>query len=300
MAIALVLALVASAASAEPSPTNSPITLPGTTVETVLVLAKSLSPTLKARALELEAARAGMDGSDSLPDPTLKVTSDEIDRTSGPRQNKMIYSVEQDIPLWGKRDLKRSSAQAAVDQRKAESLTSETELIEKVKIVFAQYYRAEQALDVNETLHRAIHDSAQTAQDRYALGRESQPEAYRSQIENTRLETERTRLLAARTIANHRLNILIGRDVDAPLAKPQRMRDLPPMALLNPTELIERAHRTNPQLAAGSAEIAGAQSERSLAEKEWYPDVTVGAGAIDRTGNGPNGYMAWVGMRVPL
>ena len=43
----------------------------------------------------------------SLDDPTLRITSDEIDRLGGPRQNKMIYSVEQEIPLWGKRDLKR-------------------------------------------------------------------------------------------------------------------------------------------------------------------------------------------------
>ena len=39
---------------------------------------------------------------------------------------------------------------------------------------------------------------------------------------------------------------------------------------------------------------------KQLADKSWYPDVTLKAGAIDRTGNGPNGYMAEIGFRVPL
>lgn len=274
--------------------------MPGATVESVLVLAKALSPELKARALDVTAAEAGADGADALPDPEFKVTSDEIDRTGGPRQNKMIYSVEQDIPLWGKRGLKLASAQAQAAQRKAESVTSEAELTEKVKVVFAQYYRAEQALRSTETLHQAIHDLARLAEDRYALGRETQQEVYRGQIEITRLAAELTRLETARTAARRRLNTLIGRPVDAPLAEPRAGRDLPPPAALTPSALIDRLRQGNPQLAAGMAEIAGAESDRALAEKGWYPDVTLGAGAIDRTGNGPAGYMAWVGLRVPL
>jgi cobalt-zinc-cadmium efflux system outer membrane protein len=294
--LGLILLLVAGSAAAE----NAPNILPGATLETVLALAKQLSPELKARALDGEAARAGVEIAGSLADPALKVTSDEIDRVSGPRQNKMIYSVEQDIPLWGKRELKRSSARAMVDQRSAQAQSSEAELVEKVKVVFAQYYRAARAIRTTEDLHRAVHDIAQAAQNRYAQGRETQQEVYRAQIEITRLETELTRLAAARATAQRQLNILIGRPVDAPLAEPQRLRELPPPGAINPDALVDRARMTNPQLAAGAAEIAGAQSDKALAAKGWYPDVTVGAGAIDRTGNGPNGYMAWVGLRVPL
>ncbi len=294
--LGLVFVLIAGSAAAE----NATDSLPGATMESALALAKELSPELKARALEAEAARAFVEVAGSLADPTVKITSDEIDRVSGPRQNKMIYGVEQDFPLWGKRDLMRASAQATVDQRTAESRSSEADLTERVKVVFAQYYRADRAIRSTEDLHRAIHDMAQVAQNRYALGRESQQEVYRAQIEITQLETELTRLVTARTSARRQLNLLIGRPVDAPLAQPRGLRELPPLGDVNPDTLIERARATNPQLAAGDAEIKGAQSERALAKRNWYPDVTVGAGAIDRTGNGPNGYMAWVGLKVPL
>ena len=34
--------------------------------------------------------------------------------------------------------------------------------------------------------------------------------------------------------------------------------------------------------------------------KRLTSDVTLKAGAIDRTGNGPKGYLAEIGLRVPL
>jgi hypothetical protein len=68
-----------------------------------------------------------------------RIASDEIDHTAGPRQNKMIYSFEQEFPLWGKRDLRSAQASALVERSRADARQTEAELIEKVKIAFAQY-----------------------------------------------------------------------------------------------------------------------------------------------------------------
>jgi outer membrane protein, heavy metal efflux system len=95
---------------AGPAWADAPVSLaaPGATLEEVLAIARRLSPELAARALDTEAAQARVEIAGSLADPTLRITSDEIDRTSGPRQNKMFFTVEQEFPLWGKRDLKRA------------------------------------------------------------------------------------------------------------------------------------------------------------------------------------------------
>ena len=63
---------------------------------------------------------------------------------------------------------------------------------------------------------------------------------------------------------------------------------------------MERARAGNPSLAGGEAQIAAATAGQQLADKSWYPDVTLKAGAIGRNGNGPTGYMAEIGFRVPL
>src|ERR1700738_1216413 len=274
--------------------------IPGATLEEVLAIARRLSPDLAARALDTEAAQARVDIAGSLADPTLRITSDEIDRTSGPRQNKMFFTIEQEFPLWGKRDLKRAQASADVSRTKADARITEAELIEKVKVAFAQYYQADQAIRTTEDLHRVVHDMARVAEDRYAQGRGSQQEVYKAEVEITRLSTELVRLEAKRRSAAARLNALLARPIDAPLARPVKLRALPSDAALAPDALMQRARAGNPSLAGRDAQIAAAGAGKQLADKNWYPDVMLKAGAIDRTGNGPNGYLAEIGLRVPL
>jgi cobalt-zinc-cadmium efflux system outer membrane protein len=104
------LALLAILLAAAPACAEAPVSLqaPGATLDEVLAIARRLSPDLAARALDTEAAQARVAIAGSLADPTLRITSDEIDRTSGPRQNKMFFTVEQEFPLWGKLDLRRA------------------------------------------------------------------------------------------------------------------------------------------------------------------------------------------------
>ena len=82
------LALLTILLAADPAVAEPPISLlaPGATLEEVLTIARRLSPELAARALDTEAAQARVAIAGSLADPTLRITSDEIDRTSGPRK----------------------------------------------------------------------------------------------------------------------------------------------------------------------------------------------------------------------
>jgi outer membrane protein, heavy metal efflux system len=100
---AWMLALLAILLLPGPAYAEAPVSLtaPGATLDEVLAIARRLSPELAARALDTEAAQARVAIAGSLADPTLRITSDEIDRTSGPRQNKMLFTVEQEFPLWG-------------------------------------------------------------------------------------------------------------------------------------------------------------------------------------------------------
>ncbi len=298
----LALAALAVLILAGPAHADAPVSAaaPGATLEEVLAIARRLSPELAARVLDTEAAQARVTIAGALPDPTVRVTSDEIDRISGPRQNKMIYSFEQEFPLWRKRDLRSAQAAAQVDRARADARQTEAELIEKVKIAFAQYYQADQAIRSTQDLHRVVHDIARVARDRYAQGRGGQTEVYKAELENTRIATEIARLEATRQMAAARLNALLARPIDAPLAKPSRLRQPPPSATLAAAALMQRARAANPSLAGGGAQVVAAAAGRDLADRSWYPDITLGAGAIDRGSNGPPGYMATIGVRVPL
>ncbi len=292
MLLGILLAARGSAAVAEATS--------GATLEEVVAIARRLSPALAARALDTEAAQARVEIAGSLPDPTLRITSDEIDRTRGPRQNKMIYGVEQEFPLWGKRDLKRDQAHAELARSRADARQTEDELIEKVKLAFAQYYQADQAIRTTQDLHRVVHDIARVARERYAQTKGTQAEVYKAEVENSRLSNEIIRLEAKKNSAVARLNALLARPIEAPLARPSRLRALPPASAFELPALMSRARTGNPSLAGGDAQVASAAAGRDLADKGWYPDVTLNAAAIDRGSNGPSGYVASIGLKVPL
>src|SRR5207253_5025423 len=208
LAVAIVAVLAASIpASAQD---NGP---PGATVESVLALGRRLSPELRAVALDTEAAAARADAAGRLDDPTFRAMSDEVDRTSGPRINKTYLSIEQEFPLWGKVELRRSAAQATVDAARGRERAAEAELDEKIKVSFARYYAASQALAVNRDVARVARAMAKLAAERYGQGLGMQTEAIAAETEIMRADTERARLEADRHSAAARLNGLLARPV---------------------------------------------------------------------------------------
>lgn len=291
------LLIAALALAPAPAPVQA-AAAPGTTVESVLALGRQLSPELRAMALERDAAAARADAAGRLDDPTFRAMSDEVDRTSGPRINKTYLTVEQEFPLWGKLDLKRSAALAMLDAARGRELASAAELDEKIKVAFARYYAAWHALRINRDVAQVAASMAKVAKERYAQNLGAQTDAITAEAEVTRAAMEAVRLEGERRIAAARLNALLARSPAAPLAEPKELRRLPPyeppLALL-----LDRARGANPRLFTGAAEIRNAASERDLASRAWYPNVTLGAGAIQRD-NGPIGYTASLAVKIPF
>jgi cobalt-zinc-cadmium efflux system outer membrane protein len=295
---AVLFAALALVAGAAPATAQDAGLAAGATVESVLALGRQLSPELRAMALDRDAAAARADGAGRLDDPTFRAMSDEVDRTGGPRINKTYLSIEQEFPLWGKLDLRHAAALAAVDAARGREQASAAELDEKIKIAFARYYAASQALIVNRDVARLAGAMAKLARERYAQNLGAQTDAITAEAEITRTAIETARLEAERRSAAARLNALLARPPGAPLAEPKELRRLPP-AEPRLVALLDRARAANPRLFAGAAEIRGAVNERELASKAWYPNVTLGAGAIQRD-NGPPGYTATLAFKVPL
>lgn len=270
----------------------------GATVDGLILAGRALSPAVRATALGTTAASARADAAGALDDPTFTVLSEEVDRTAGARINKTYFVVTQEFPLWGKRELRRSVALAAVDAARGKERAAQDELDERIKVAFARYYAVSQALAVNQDVARLARLRTATVMRRYGEALGDQSDAILAQVDETRTAAERIRLEAVRNTAIARLNALLARTAGAPIARPSQPRTLPATDLAI-APLADRARASNPRLATGVAAIRGAASERQLAERAWYPDVTLGAGAIQRD-NGPTGFMASVAIKIPL
>lgn len=297
--ITAVMGITLTAVLAAAWPVQAGDALPGATVDELLVMARQLNPELAAKALESEAALAKAAAAGAIEDPMFRITSDEVDRTGGNRINKMIYSIEQEFPLWGKRRLQRRIAQAEAASVRSQQRAAAIELDARIKTVFAQYWRAARELEVTRDVHMLLHTVALSAESRYAQGLGPQSDAIRSGLERSRIDFTRTSIERDRRTARAQLNALLARPPGAPLAEPVSLPPLPPADMLGMDRLLERARRNNPMLAAAGYEIAAAQDSLRLIEKNRYPDISLGASAIDRE-DGPAGVMASAGIHIPL
>jgi outer membrane protein, heavy metal efflux system len=269
----------------------------GATVESVLAAGRQLNPALRAAALETSAAAAKAAGADALDDPTL---SDSYQYYRNPNVfSGHAIMVTQAFPLWGKRDLRREAALADLDAARGREQAARDALDERIKITFAQYYVASQALDVNQEVIAVTRGMRSTAEARYAAGTGDQAATIRALGEETSANIETARLEGDRAAAREVLNALLARPANAPLADPLRLRPVPTRGL-DIASLVERAHGGSPSLAASGAEVSAARSRAALAEKAFYPDLTVGAGPLVQTNNRPPGVAATIGLNIPL
>jgi cobalt-zinc-cadmium efflux system outer membrane protein len=269
----------------------------GATAESLLAAGRRLNPTLRAAALDTEAAAAKAGGADRLDDPTVS-DSYQYYRDPGVFSAHTVM-LSQSFPLWGKRSLRREAALADVEASRGRQQAVQDDLDERIKVAYAQYYLLTRDIAVNREIGELGRRMRTAAAARYGQGGGDQVAVIQALGEETTAKTEAVRLEGARDVARARLNTLIGRPADAPLAEPVRARSLPSGELV-PAALIQRARGGNPTLSAGNAAIAAARTRRTLADKAWYPDVTIGAGPLIQTNNRPVGFAATVGLNIPL
>lgn len=291
---AMLAASLLACAPAMAQPANAPL---GATVESLLMAGRRLSPGLRAAALDTEAAAAKAGGADRLDDPTI---TDSYTYYKDPNVfSAHTVMLTQAFPLWGKRDLRRQAALADVDASRGRERAAQDELDERIKVAYAQYFLLTRGAAVNREVGALGRRMRGAAAARYGQGGGDQLAVIQALGEETAAKTEAIRLEGARAAARARLNTLVGRPADMPLADPAQPRPLPakpPMLAV----LAERARAGNSTLSSSNAAIAAARTRSTLADKAWYPDVTVGAGPLIQTNNRPVGFAATVGLNIPL
>ncbi|MBI4938570.1 MAG: TolC family protein [Nitrosomonadales bacterium] len=291
--------------AASPAQGGEPAPLPGSNVEDLLELARQHNPELAAARLEAEAAAERIRPAGALPDPVLRVELMDITNSGTDKAASLLpsqvgstrYTAMQPVPFWGKRDLKRSVAQAEAEQARSRSGAAWAELSARVKTGFAQYYRAARSREVTQEILDLANDLERIAMSRYSSGLASQQDVIRAQIEQTALRRELVMLDTERHQAMARLNAQTGRAPDAPLADPQRLRPIP--AKLEPSALESRMRARNPQLFALDAQVAAAEKGRELALRNRYPDFILGLSPV-QSGWQIKEWGLMVEMNIPL
>jgi outer membrane protein TolC len=137
------------------------------------------------------------------------------------------------------------------------------------------------------------------SQTRYANGIGAQQDVIQAQVEKTLLQSE---LLAVQSEQHHthiRLNTLLARPVNAPLAEPAELRVIPDSSVLDEAALLERLRANNPQLRAATANSQASEKNRELVRLNRYPDFTLGV-APTLIGGATKSWDAMIEVTIPL
>lgn len=278
----------------------------GANVDSLINYAKTRNPEYAAMQAEAEASGERVTPAGALPDPKFRTELRDITRfgeqnatLSPSRVGSTRYLLMQDIPWFGKRDLKREIAALEADGAKGRALGTWADVAGRIKVNFAQLYYVYR----NEQLTREILDLMtrleKVAQVRYSGGLAAQQDVIRAQVEQTNIRNE---LIALETEQHHlhaRLNALLARPNNAPLQVPAQLRKLPAPVTLDYATLEERVRTRNPQLFADESKIKAAEKSRDLTYKNRYPDFTLGVSPIQYQ-NAIKEWELMVELNIPL
>lgn len=302
-ALTLTLLILPGFSWAEEVPASNPI---GANVQELLNWADAHNPELAAMRYETDAASERIAPAGALPDPLLRVEFQDFAGRDAPdgfnplpgKGNGTKYTLMQNFPLWGKRDLRREVATAQLEQFKGRRLIGIAETHTRIKNAYAQYFQTVSLKKLNEEILTLLGDLESVTRVRYASGLVPQQDAIRAQVEKTTLQSEIINLETEQQQAMVRLNAILGRAQSAPLSTSPELRQLPSVTL-DTALLQEKVVRNNPLLATQSAQISVADANKRLIEKNRYPDLTLGIAPTQR-GSNISSWEAMVEVNIPI
>ena len=260
------------------------------------------NPELKAVGSGVSAARYRIPQAQSLADPMLKVgyQNDGFDRLNygESKDAQWQVSVSQLLPFPGKRSLKGEIAAKEAENAEAYSYTARYSTIFTVTGLYYDLFLAYKVIDLLEDRGALYGRIEEAATARYSSGTGSQQDVLLAQTEKylirQREEMQRQKIQTAEA----QLNAALGRDAVQPLGKPAEPVTHPFAYSLG--EMIRIARENSHLLIAKEKMVQAAEARVQLAEKEFYPDVTVSANYAARGGVANDMWSVATQINIPL
>src|SRR6058998_199686 len=214
-------------------------------------------------------------------------------------QTQHMFMFSQTLPAAGKRELRYEAANQAVEVAEAQLEATKLDVTARVRGVFYELLRNQDELRLHDEQIVLARQAVAAARIKYTVGRVPQQDVLKAQIAVTKLADHLAMFLQDGDLARARLNTLMGRDPASPLevageyAAPGR---LPTIAELKQIALDHR-----PDLKAMEAAARQLETKVRLVQKNYKPDVSVGAGymLMPAGSMNRNGYMAELSFNLP-
>jgi outer membrane protein, heavy metal efflux system len=265
----------------------------------ILEAARLNNPELKAAQKKLKAVRARIPQEASLDDPRIEFERMYAPRDSDPfsgAEEKSV-AISQEIPFPTTLYYRGRAAQREAEMAEAGYQAKEREILSRVKNAYAMLYLSRHALHIFEANVALMRQFAKVAESKYSVGKASQGDALKAQVELSRMLNMLVMLEQEKETNQAMLNTLLNRDPDFPLGLPE---DPTSEALKDDLrQLTARAVAARPELREAASNVERANALVGAARSEYLPDIMLQYRRRTMM-NGPDTHDAMVAFSVPI
>ncbi len=238
----------------------------------------------------------------SLPDPMVMIGYQNegwSEYTYGKMQGaQWMYSISQMFPFAGKRALKEEMAARDADTAAAMHRAARLGAVARVKELYYDLFLTYKDLDLVQERTALFNRIEDAALARYATGMAQQQEVLMAQTEKYMLLERETMLIQKRQSLEVMLTAAVGRDQNALLGRPVEIAATPVTA--SEEELVRRAMESSPEVVSREKMHKASEAGIQMAEKEYYPDVTLAGTVATRSGPYEDMWSVTVTFNIPL
>ena len=264
------------------------------------------NPSLKEAESNIKIFKEIPDQRGSWKDPvlTLGLANLPVDTFSF-RQEAMTQKqiqLTQEFPFPGKMDLKKKAAEKDTSIAQWNFKELELKIIRQVKESFYELCFINSAIDTTEQNKILLKQFVTIAESKYSVGKGIQQDVLKAQVELSKIMDELIGLRQLQANETAKLNILMNRLPQAPLAIPHGLSKTD--FKYDIQTLQELAEKSRPFLQGIQSAINKFILTKQLAEKEYYPNFQVGVRYGQRqdslTQEHPDFVSGFIGVNIPI
>jgi len=301
----------AAAASGAPAAES-----PGLTIDQAVAIALQRNRDVIAAKMEIEAAQLDVVAARIYPNPTAQVGVGNLVLGKANDQMGMLRSqpgffgqpvitggISEIIDVWSKRGARIRAADRGVEQRRLLTEDALREVVYAVRTAFADAVRAESEREMAKEVAARYADTVRLSQSRFRAGDIAESELRKIELEQLRYEN---------AVLDSELQVEIARQHLVAMLGLSATEGLPGGRLVEPEtqptfdmkQLIAEAMERRPDLRAATVGRSAAEARLASAEREAYPDLTLGAtythSEFTISGDNPNSLGLNLSLPLPL
>jgi len=250
--------------------------VPPLTLSSAVAIAVGNNSQLVSLRAKVQAMKERPAQASALPNPMATYSGmDMADGGRWPDTREKRLMVQQEFPWFGKRDLRERIAAKDAEGAQRELEAATLDIAMRVKESFYDLSSVQRVIAITREEQDVIGRMVKIAQTQYATGSASQGDAIKAQTEVTLLKQKLWELQSQENTLKAKLNTLLNRRVDEPLAALEPPKDSG-FAGDDAAPLFAEATKNRPEIQAAQTQIERYELQKKLMEKEFYPDYKLG------------------------